>query len=107
MGTTSENSHASYVIFFCTFDPFGRGLRRYTYRMMCEEDCCKEPWNGSKHVFLNAVGTAGEVNPELEGVLSCLAGDNEDKDSLVRVSRTLSAGPSLLPEGGATTCITS
>ena len=74
----------SYVIFFCTFDPFGRGLRRYTYRMACAEDGRPEPWNGVEHVYLNAKGTAGQVNDDLKAVLDYLAGDNIPSEGLVR-----------------------
>ena len=28
----------SYIIFICLFDPFKRGLSKYTFREMCEED---------------------------------------------------------------------
>ena len=28
----------SYVIFICTFDPFGKSLYRYSFRNVCRED---------------------------------------------------------------------
>ena len=74
----------SYVIFFCTFDPFGRGLRRYSYQMTCAEDGESEPWDGARHVYLNARGTVGTVSHGLQAVLDYLAGDNVPREGLVR-----------------------
>lgn len=64
-GDDFNQLNKSYVIFLCTFDPFGRGLYRYTFEERCLEDgealgdeTCK--------VFLNTKGThAKAVSPEL------------------------------------------
>ena len=74
----------SHAVFFCTFDPFGRGLRRYTYRRACAEDSGGEPWDGTQFVFLNPHGTDGEVNVELQGVLDYLSGNGNDGGGLVQ-----------------------
>lgn len=53
----------SYVIFICTFDPFGRGLYRYTYTERCEED--GEPLgDGTYKIFLNTKGKNSDEVPE-------------------------------------------
>lgn len=36
-GARYQELNQSYVIFFCTFDPFGKGLCRYTFENMCKE----------------------------------------------------------------------
>ncbi|MEE1273077.1 MAG: Rpn family recombination-promoting nuclease/putative transposase [Olegusella sp.] len=74
----------TFVIFFCDSDPFGRGLKRYTYRQSCVEDGSFVPWDGSQKVYLNARGTQGEVNKELQAVLDYLAGHTIGEESLVR-----------------------
>lgn len=55
----------SFVIFICTFDPFGRGLYRYTFFERCEED--GEPLgDGTCKIFLNTKGkNDSEVPQEL------------------------------------------
>lgn len=53
----------SYVVFICTFDPFGGGLYRYTF-----ENCCLENGilleDGAKKIFLNTKGTNQTEVPE-------------------------------------------
>lgn len=74
----------TFIIFFCDSDPFGRGLKRYTYRQACVEDGSFVPWDGSQKVYLNSRGTQGEVSAELQAVLDYLAGHTIGEDSLVR-----------------------
>ena len=53
----------SYVIFICTFDPFERGLYRYTFIERCEEN--GEPLgDGTCKIFLSTKGTNKEDVPE-------------------------------------------
>lgn len=58
-----------YVVFLCTFDPFGRGLYRYTFLNRCvEEDFPLE--DGATRVFLNTCGTNdADVPRELVNLL--------------------------------------
>lgn len=83
-GTSYLDLPDTFVIFFCDSDPFGRGLKRYTYRQACVEDGSFAPWDGSQKVYLNARGTTGEVNNELQAVLDYLAGHTISDDNLVR-----------------------
>ena len=83
-GTSYLDLPDTFVIFFCDSDPFGRGLKRYTYRQACVEDGSFAPWDGSQKVYLNARGTTGEVNNELQAVLDYLAGHTRSDDNLVR-----------------------
>ena len=64
-GEPFENLPDSFVIFICTFDPFGRGRYCYTFREVCEED--GQPLgDGTVKIFLSTKGqNAGEVPKEL------------------------------------------
>lgn len=55
----------NYIIFICTFDPFGKGLYRYVYENICHETGM--PLNdGTKKIFLSTKGTNdSDVAPEL------------------------------------------
>lgn len=54
----------SYVIFICTFDPFGRGLYRYTFQERClEREFGLE--DGTCKIFLNTKGKNPDEVPEL------------------------------------------
>ena len=44
-----------YVIFICTFDPFGEGLYRYTFEERCLE-CDLALGDGTQKIFLNTKG---------------------------------------------------
>ena len=43
----------STIIFICTFDPFGKGLARYTFREKCEEDTNISMNDAATKVFFN------------------------------------------------------
>lgn len=52
-----------YVIFICTFDPFGKGLYRYTFEERCLE-CDMELGDGTRKIFLNTKGKNDEDVPK-------------------------------------------
>lgn len=53
----------SVIIFICAFDPFGRGLYRYTFEARClEEDFPLD--DGAKRIFLSTAGTNAKDVPE-------------------------------------------
>lgn len=63
-GDSFRDMKPCYVIFICTFDPFDRGLYRYTFENRCREadfslgdEACR--------IFLNTKGTNREEVPEL------------------------------------------
>lgn len=79
-GENYEHLKPLYVIFICSFDPFGKNLYRYTFEMQCGER--NFPLNdGVKRIFLNTKGT----NPdEVPSVLVALLGYLEEStDSYV------------------------
>lgn len=63
-GESYENLKPVMVIFICTFDPFGRGLYRYTYDAKCTEDGVALD-DGAQRIFLNTKGRNAEHVPEL------------------------------------------
>ena len=72
-----------YVIFICSFDPFGKNLYRYTFEMKCDER--NFPLNDEvKRIFLNTKGTnTNEVPPTLVNFLGYL---EESTDSYINKS---------------------
>ena len=68
-GESFEDLKPSFVVFICTFDPFGYGLYRYTFEPACKErdfllgdETCR--------IFLNTKGqNPNEVPPELVAFL--------------------------------------
>lgn len=58
----------SYVIFVCTFDPFGLGQKIYSFRNTCKEANI-ELKDGAQKIFLNTKGSVGEVNNDIDNFL--------------------------------------
>ena len=64
----------SYVIFICTFDYFGYGRHKYTFKQRCEEDNNIELGDGATKIILNASGTMNDVDGDLLAFLNYIAG---------------------------------
>ena len=60
----------TYVIFICTFDPFGRGQYVYTFENRCEEEEDLKLNDGSYKIFINTKGTKGNISDELKELLA-------------------------------------
>jgi len=58
----------SYVIFVCTFDPFGLGRKLYSFRNTCKEANI-ELKDGAEKIFLNTKGSIGEVDEDIDNFL--------------------------------------
>lgn len=67
-----------YVIFICTFDPFGKGLYRYTFEERCLE-CDMGLGDGTRKIFLNTRGRKDENVPkELVHFLKYMEQSNDE-----------------------------
>ena len=69
----------TYVIFICDFDPFGKELYRYTFKMKCEEDVNVELEDARRIIFLSTQGkNREEVPKELVTFLEYVKADLEE-----------------------------
>ena len=59
----------SYVIFVCTFDPFGENRKYYTFNNLCRENDKLELNDGSTKIFLYTDGKVGNVSKPLDAFL--------------------------------------
>ncbi len=75
----------SYIIFICTFDPFGKGRSRYTFRNVCLED--NEVILGDKtaKIFFNTKGNEADISEEAKHFLRYL----ESKETGSELTREL------------------
>ncbi len=71
-GADYDTLSDSYVVFICTFDRFHKGLHKYTFRNICEENHSVHLKDGTTKIFLNTKGTADDVSPELLSFLNYL-----------------------------------
>jgi predicted transposase/invertase (TIGR01784 family) len=59
----------SYIIFICTFDPFGQNRYCYTFEETCTEDKNLLLGDETKKIFLNTKGSIGETDTSLRDFL--------------------------------------
>ena len=64
----------SFVIFICTYDPFGKGRYIYTFENHCNEDDSVSFDDDTVKIVVNAQGTIGDISDELKDVLNYIAG---------------------------------
>ena len=67
-GQNFDELRPSYVIFICTFDPFGQSRYQYSFRNVCRETG-KELQDEAYKLFFNTTGTEGEISPSLREML--------------------------------------
>ena len=64
----------SYIIFICTFDPFGKGKNVYSFEPMCREDASMLLDDGTHRIFLSAEGDKDDCSDEMRDFLNYVAG---------------------------------
>ena len=80
----------SYVIFICTYDPFGKGRYIYTFERRCKEDDSVELKDAEKTIILNTKGTVGEISDELKSVLNYMNGQAPTSDYTKKLDKKVS-----------------
>ena len=81
-GAKAKDLRNNIVLFICDFDPFDEGLKRYDFRMMCEQTGVALG-DGRSMTFLNVRGEQGDVTPRLDALLNLFAGNAVDNDEFV------------------------
>ena len=64
----------SYVIFICTFDPFGEGRHIYTFCNTCQENTALTLDDDAVKIILSTKGTMDDVSPEIKRILDYIDG---------------------------------
>lgn len=78
-GALYRDLRQTFIIFICTFDPFGKSLSKYTFSNLCLEDTSVSLNDNAKKIFLNAVGDRHRVSRDLANFLDYVK-DGETKD---------------------------
>ena len=68
-GVDYKELKKSFIIFVCTYDPFGRGQYVYTFLNRCQEVLDLELGDDTVKVFLNTKGTKGTISRNLKELL--------------------------------------
>lgn len=70
----------SFIIFVCTFDPFGKGRHIYTFENRCIQEFGLGLGDGAAKIILNTKGTLDDVKPEMKKVLDFIDGKEASDD---------------------------
>ena len=73
----------SFVIFICTFDPFGKEYYRYTFRNVCEELSSLSLDDGVTKMFFNTKGVKGSISDAAQNFLNFIE-SNEAVDDFTK-----------------------
>ncbi|NBI73460.1 hypothetical protein D3Z50_21000 [Clostridiaceae bacterium] len=68
----------SFVIFICTFDPFGDRRHLYTFENRCVENSSLTLGDETTKIFLNTKGNMHDVDPEMQEFLSYVENTTDD-----------------------------
>ena len=71
-GEDYDDLRESYVIFFCAFDPCGQDRRLYQFHYYEDTDRQLRLPTNSHVILINALGTQGQITPELAAVLDVM-----------------------------------
>ncbi|MDO4988734.1 MAG: Rpn family recombination-promoting nuclease/putative transposase, partial [Synergistes sp.] len=78
-GQDYDKLRKSYIIFVCTYDPFGLGLAKYEFSTFCTENKELELKDGARRIFLNAKGNTATLSEELANLIKYI-GSGEPRD---------------------------
>ena len=71
-GEDYDDLRESYIIFFCAFDPCGQDRRLYQFHYYEDDDRQLRLPTNSHVILINALGTQGQITPELAAVLDVM-----------------------------------
>ncbi len=78
-GQDYDKLNKQYIIFICCFDPFGKGLHRYTFSNLCHEDRILSLEDETQKIFLNTRGTADDADPQLREFLEFIEDSTRER----------------------------
>ena len=70
---------------FFTFDPFGKGLPRYTFREICEEDKRVRLNDGTTKIFYNCTYKGGDLPKDLRELYEYVDAGKINNDLTTRI----------------------
>lgn len=72
-GESYKKLKESYIVFVCTFDPFKHSRLIYTFRNKCIEVKNLELDDKATKIFLNAMGTIGDIDNDIKNFLQYIS----------------------------------
>ncbi len=91
-GSYYKNLPDSNVLFICTFDPFGEGLGRYTFRAYCEEKPSIGLNDGTTRIFYNCTYNGGDLPEDIRNLYSYIFSGQAGSDLTKRIEAAVLQG---------------
>ena len=79
----------SVIIFICPFDPFDKGLGRYTFSHICHEDTSVSLDDEAEVVFINVLGDKHRVTRELANLMEYITSGKPVDDYTAALDQTV------------------
>lgn len=86
-GEYFKKLNTSYVIFICTFDPFKKGLSKYTFKNMCMEDKDTQLNDGTVKMFFNTKSSKNDISKEAKSFLDYVDGKESDDEFVKKLKK--------------------
>ena len=84
-GKTYRKLKDSYIIFICTFDPFGREMSKYEFIQCCKENKEIELEDGARRIFFNTRGYENEKDEDIKAILKYINGEKVENSFVKEV----------------------
>ncbi|MCR5746169.1 MAG: Rpn family recombination-promoting nuclease/putative transposase, partial [Lachnospiraceae bacterium] len=91
-GNSYKRLPESNVMFICTFDPFGKGLRRYTFRERCDEDTDLLLKDGTTKIFYNCCYEGKDISDDLKKLYDYIETGRADNELTKRIDEAVIKG---------------
>ena len=88
-GETYKHLKDSYIIFICTFDPFGKELPKYSFENVCSEDSELYLKDGAYKIFFNCKSFEKEANPLIKSFLKYINGQKDDNSFINMINNKI------------------
>ena len=88
-GNSYKRLPDSSVMFICTFDPFGKGFSRYTFRENCEEDPKLKLGDGTRKIFYNCCYKGDDIPEDLRKLYDYVEGGRAESELTRKIDRAV------------------
>lgn len=75
----------STILFICTFDPFGKGISRYTFGSICAEDFSIALGDGATRIFFNCHYAGDDICDDLKKLYEYIETGKSESDLTARI----------------------
>ena len=88
-GQDYDELSPTYIIFFCLFDFFQDSQRIYTFKKRCLENMNIELADEAVIMFLNTLGTKGDVSPDIQSLFDYINSNTINSNFTREVADTI------------------